>query len=196
MPEPENRIYNDDSNIIESNDKNIKAIDSVVMDKTVNIDDKLIEIRNEAYKRRRNYIFWIFTLLDILMLITSDLSGYGGWNGMGLVIIVFPGILVIGAILAVILAKNYDEKVTSIFRKVGYCILPALYLCVFLFGVFFVGDNGDAEGYGSMFSVVLGGGLDFSYYMMAMLYKVFFILLLVVVLSLVVYYAKKKHSIK
>ncbi|MDD3283348.1 MAG: hypothetical protein PHY41_07740 [Candidatus Cloacimonetes bacterium] len=187
MSKHKNQIYNDDANIFGSNKKSNGK-------RTVFYTDKKSK-QNIKSKQRYNFIFPIFALLDILMIMTAGLSGYGGWAAMAFMII-FPGLLVIGVILAVILDKNYDEKVTAIFGKTGYYILPAIYVCIILFGVFFVGDNGDGEGSGSMFSVILGGSRSFSYNAVSIIPNIFYILLLAILLSIATYNSKKQAVTK
>ena len=146
-------------------------------------------------KRRMNLIFPIFTLLDILMILIAGLSGYGGWAAMAFIVI-FPGILIIGVILAVFFDKNYDEKVTDLVGKIGYYIFPALYTCIILLGFFFVGDNGDGEGTGSTYSVLFNNSstaaTKFSYTIESIVPNIFLILLLILAASLVTYYSMKR----
>ena len=154
--------------------------------------------KTSSVKRRINLIFPIFALLDISMVWIAGLSGYGGWAAM-IFIIIIPGLLIIGAILAVLFDKNFDEKITALLGKIGYSIFPALYACIILFGVFFVGDNGDGEGSGSTFSVILAKNNSnainsLSFLMESIAFVLFCSLFLVLAASLIAYGTKKYNN--
>lgn len=88
------------------------------------------------------------------------ISHYNGWS-----IFLFAAIaiflFIFGFIFFALLTEDYNEKITIIYKKFGYVILYSMYVSIFLFGLFALGDAGDSIGNGSAFTALFGENLNY-----------------------------------
>ncbi len=143
---------------------------------------------------KKSSIFPAFAILAFWLTFGRSLmGGLMGWVGFFYLIPISIILVISGIVFSLLFDKDYDQKITSFLIKTGRYIFPAFYISTFIFGFFIPGDNGDAEGRGSVYTAIFGQSLlDVSNLISIIAMFVSAVLFIIVVFSFVRF--KYKHS--